>query len=218
MKTSNHLKWKLARKLISLSVRLVPASCNEWANAMYSELEYQEDEKKALQWATGCVMAGMILRIEKMIKGNLKISRWIFGIELIACLFPLTYVWLESLYWLSMVNFDNFGYWETAFRPPTPYIVMNFATIILGTLGPLGLILGFRAIILETGFANKVTQTILLTGTLILGVIHAVCWVLMGIETSFDYWSITFMISVLPAIVVLHLGYNYPPQLDNPVT
>jgi hypothetical protein len=47
----------LARRLLHAALRLAPANCLEWVEAMLSELEYIEGEWPALFWALGCTTA-----------------------------------------------------------------------------------------------------------------------------------------------------------------
>ena len=171
---------------------------------MMAEFYYIERGDHALSWAAGCVIAAVRMRCETMLIGNLKISHWVLGLELIFCFNALTFAWLESLFWLSMTNLETFQYSIRNAVQPIPFVVLNVSTIILGTSGPLSLLVGLRAMFLRGHFPGKFTQLIMFAGPLLLGVIHATCWSLLRV--GFNYWSAIFLVSIVPAPTVLLKG------------
>ena len=156
--------WEYAKQQPALLI--LPASGKEWAQAMLAEFYYIEREDHALTWAFGCVIAAVRMRCGAMLIGNLKVSRWVLGLELILCFNPLTFAWLESLFWLSMTNLETSQHTIRNAVQPMPFVILNFSTVILGTLGPLSLIVGFRSIFLRDHFPGKFTRRILFAGPL----------------------------------------------------
>ena len=205
---------RLAAILVQLAFLILPASGKEWAQAMLAEFYSIEREDHALTWAVGCVIAAIKMRGEAMLIGNLKVSRRVLGLELILCFNPLTFAWLESLFWLSMTNLVTFQYSIRNAVQPVPFVVLNISTLILGTLGPLSLIVGFRSIFLRDHFPGKFTQRILFAGPLALGIIHAACWSLLRV--GFDYRSAIFLVSILPALSAAHMIYICPSDNKRP--
>jgi hypothetical protein len=60
---------------------VLPSSRLDWARAMRAELDHLQDDREALIWAIGCVVAGSKERIGTMFAANLKISRWILALD-----------------------------------------------------------------------------------------------------------------------------------------
>lgn len=199
-----------------LAARFMPASSEEWVKAMLSEFYHCDNCRKALSWAAGCLLASCKMRIKKMVIGNMKISRWLLGPELIFCFFPLIFTWLESLFWLSMTNLVTFEYSIGNSVQPIPYVILNFSIIILGTLAPLSLFVAFRSIILDVHLPGKLIRLVLFVGPLLLGVIYTLCWSLLGLNSGNNFWSGLFLLSALPALGMGHMIYIYSPDDNQP--
>jgi hypothetical protein len=57
-------RWRrIANKIARHASWVLPGSRSPWAEAMRRELEYIEDDRAALRWAIGCVMASYAARL-----------------------------------------------------------------------------------------------------------------------------------------------------------
>lgn len=61
---------KFARRRLRHAISVFPESRSEWAKGMENELEYVEDDFKALRWAAGCALASYIEGRLGMDQGN----------------------------------------------------------------------------------------------------------------------------------------------------
>jgi hypothetical protein len=65
-------QWRrIARTVAGHASRVLPGARSGWAEAMRRELDYIEDDRAALRWAIGCVMAGYAERLAALPR-----SRW----------------------------------------------------------------------------------------------------------------------------------------------
>jgi hypothetical protein len=65
-------QWRrIARKVADHASWALPGARSGWADAMRRELDYIEDDRAALRWAIGCVMASYAARL-----AALQRSRW----------------------------------------------------------------------------------------------------------------------------------------------
>lgn len=212
---------RLAFALIRLALRLLPPSGNEWAKAMLAEFYYIDSDFNALAWAAGCVIATIKMRFEAMLIGNLKVSRWVLGPELVLCFTPLTFVWLDGIFGVSGIIRLNYGIVQEYFFSSsvgTFSLLMMISTAIFGISGPLSFILAMRIILLNRQLPGNNTGVVLITGPLVLGVIHITCWLLIGIDFRIDHYAGILMVSILPSLGVAHLFHVYSPNQDKAVT
>jgi hypothetical protein len=65
-------QWRrIARKVARHASWVLPGARSGWAEAMRRELDYIEDDRAALRWAIGCVMASYAQRLAALPR-----SRW----------------------------------------------------------------------------------------------------------------------------------------------
>ena len=197
-----------------LAVRAVPASCNEWAQAMLTEFSYLDHDRDALSWACGCVMAAVRLRYEAVELGNLKISRWILAPELLFCFLPLSMLWLGSTYQLMLIISGNTGFiYQNFFGTPggIPILLMLIAWFCLGISGPISLFIAFRLIILNRTTHRGSLGKIMTISPLLLAVITLSVWRSINANLPDDYWAAVLIEFILPALGAAHLYYVYTP-------
>jgi hypothetical protein len=95
----NGLPW-FAKLLLALAGRLMPSARREWAEAMSAEMHYLPRDA-ALSWAAGCLIAALKQRYTHMLKGNLRVSRWVMLFETLGCFGPAALAWWEFTFGLS---------------------------------------------------------------------------------------------------------------------
>jgi hypothetical protein len=138
MRPESFLGRLAAHRLAAHAGRVLPQHRSEWALAMQSEIDHLPSSRAALRWALGCVFASYIERMHVMNLGNLRISRWVLSLEMLMCFFWLT--WMFG----ALVSRGVYG-----FSGPLPidrwYLMMLFGTVV----GPIGLIVAFKSIVLN---------------------------------------------------------------------
>jgi len=125
-----------------------------------------------------------------MAVGNAQISRWVLVLEMLLCFTPLTLLFLAVMANLSRMH-----------RPDALFALS------VTSLGPIGLTLAFKIIVLNRPWVHRFLM-------LTLGVIAA--WSVLGYSLhmlvwsggSFrDGWRESVLISLLPALGLIHLVY-----------
>lgn len=213
MNRSETRSRRLAFALIELAIRLLPGTRIEWAKAMLSELYYLENDRKAVLWAVGCLVASIKERVSAMVTGNLKISRWILVPEMLLCFVPLTIGWLDSVGGASGIirlNMEIIQKYFFGVPGGTAALAMMVSGAILGVLGPVGLIAAMRLIALGRPISRWLGTT-LIVGPVLLGGTIVVARFIMDSELAVSREMV--LICVLPALGaahMLHLGPRTP--------
>lgn len=216
---------RVAIALIHFAIRLIPRTRLTWAQAMLSELQYVDGDSKAVQWAFGCLVTGIKLRINIMITGNLKIARWILMPEILLCFVPLSIAWLDSIFGGSGVIRLNAAVIHRNFIgvPGGEMVLMwMISTAILGALGPVGLIAGFRVAVLGRPLRTHWLCIALVIGPLLYGVLILISRFAVASPvasfTEVDFWRALVLLSALPAVGAAHmipLHPSAPPAAGN---
>jgi hypothetical protein len=144
---------------------------------MLSELQYVDGDGKAIQWAFGCLVTGIKLRVNLMIAGNLKIARWIFLPEILLCFVPLSFAWLDSIFGGSGVirlNVDVIYRYFLGVHGGQLVLIWMISTTLLGTLGPVGLVAGFRLVVLGRPLRIHWLRVALVIGPLLYGLLFLI--------------------------------------------
>lgn len=173
--------------LLNHAARVLPAERAEWARAMAHELDHIGDAFEALRWSLGCVMASYLMRIDHMMRVKFDVPHWLLSLEVLVCLGPLTLLWLAAMY---VVLIDG----ASGARIVVPTII--------GTLGPLSLLLALRVSILR----RRVPSALFV----VLAVSFAALSVIQLIEPDVAWfafqWRVWMLNSILPAMACAHLA------------
>jgi hypothetical protein len=213
----------LTRTLMRCAAQLLPRTRADWAKAMQCELDRFENDRDALVWAIGCVLAGIKERINAMFTGTPKISRWILAPEMLLCFVPLTIAWLDGIDGVSGIvrlNMDVIQRYFIGVPGGTLILAVMLAGAILGALGPIGLVAAFRSIVLGLPLRSRWLGTALVIGPILYGVLTIVARSAIGGSAAlsfesvdaFDFWSAVLLLSVLPAMGAAHLLHLGPPS------
>ncbi len=204
-----------ARWLLRLALRLMPPDRREWAEAMRAEFAYLPP-RGALRWSLGCLIAALKLRLSPMNTGDFRISRWVMLIETLGCFGFLTLAWFEITFGASgLVRHD----WEIVTKsyityPGGPYI---FAMIVLGAfvglVGPIGLFLGLRFVVLGRALANRPLGQALIVALLLYALAGAMGWFLGPPGFSPGGPGFTVLFVLLPLAGIVHLLYLARPAV-----
>jgi hypothetical protein len=186
----------------------------EWVRAMRAELSYLSNEHERLRWAFGCLVAAIKQRFVPMDTGTFRISRWVMLIETLGCFVPLTSGWLD-------LNFGSSGIIQHTpeiierFYPSVPggaYIVsMLFAVAVVSVLGPIGLFLGLRYILVGRGIRNRAVGITLIGIPIALSVLGTIAGFLVGPEGFKVGLEATLLFLILPVLGIAHLMYLAQP-------
>ncbi len=210
MTASASLLRRLALGLVRLAVRLLPPGRGDWADAMIAELQYVDDDRSALAWAGGCVIAVIRQRMRVMTTGNWKISRWIIAPEMLLCFLPLTIVWLDSIG-------KVWGVVMVAAPPVTaPWraVCLVIAMMIVATLGPAGLIAAFRLVALARPLCSQPLRIALIAGPILFGALLITWRLTIAGLGGFDFWSGLLLGCGLPLLGAVHLLHLSWPESD----
>jgi hypothetical protein len=204
-----------ASVLMRASAILLPRRRQFWAAAMRSEYEYIHTDRQAFTWAAGCFLVSLKERTI-MTKGNLKISRWLLGPEMLLCFLPLTLLWLDGIDGRSgLLRLDPASIQKYFIGAPGGTIVLLalISGVIFATVGPIALIAAARLIIWNRPITNAWLRAALLAAPMAYGAVTLLSRMVdMGTAAfsaaptdAVDFWSGIFLLSVLPAVGAAHL-------------
>jgi hypothetical protein len=151
-----------------------------------------------------------------MIKGDLKISRWLLTPELLLCFLPLTLLWLDAIDGRSgLLRLDRASIQKYFIGVPGGTVVL-FALIsgvILATIGPIALAAALRLIVWKRPVRSAWLRTALVAAPVLYGVIALLARMAdmgaaafsVAVSDAFDFWSGIVLLAALPALGAVHL-------------
>lgn len=210
------LRLRLALTLMRRLDQVLPESRRDWATAMRAELAHLANERDALSWAIGCIVAGSKERITTMLAGNLKVSRWILVPEMLLCFVPLTFGWVDAIGGGSgLIRMNRSAIQAYFLHAPDGTIVLAalIAGAALGVLGPTGLAAAFRWVVSGRTPGSPWLRSALVAGPALYGLVLLVARLAIGgtgalapnAADGFDFWSGILLLSVLPSLGAAHL-------------
>jgi hypothetical protein len=117
---------------------------------MQSEIEHLPNDRDALRWALGCVVASYAERINDMTFGTLRVSRWVLGLEMIMC-----FLWLTWMFG-ALASRGLYG-----FAGPIPMDAWFFTMLSVTVIGPIGFIVAFKSVVLGRPALGRVMTAVL---------------------------------------------------------
>ena len=141
MSEKGPLSQRMARRLTKHASCLLQKRRTDWAQAMRSELEYVPQGFAAFRWSIGCLLASYLERAKIVEFGSLKttrISRIVLTLEMLLCFLLPTAALLGLLLAIVLAEYPSF--WGTR---------MSALLLTTSFVGPLGLFLAFKSIVLE---------------------------------------------------------------------
>jgi hypothetical protein len=198
MSAKEMLSQRVARRLTAHAGSLLQQRRANWAQAMRSELEYVPQGLAALRWAVGCLFASYIERAENMMIGSLKttrISRVALTLEMLLCFLQPTGGVLLAV--ISVVAIAGFS---PGWGAPVSALLLSTSLV-----GPLGLFLAFKFIVLERPQMSKGV-------TLVFGVLAG--WTFIGntyfvlnFASPLSELRAIILMALLPVVGAAHLVY-----------
>ncbi len=151
-----------------------------------------------------------------MIKGDLKISRWLLAPEMLLCFAPLTWLWLDAIDGssrLTRLNAASIHHDFLSVPGGTAFLITLIVGAALATIGPLGLFAGLRLVVTGRPLKNAGLRIALLAAPMLYGAMTLVFRLSeMGVAAfdfaaadAFDFWSGIVLLSVLPALGAAHV-------------
>ena len=200
-----------AARVLGYAEWLLPQGKAEWARAMRSELQHIDGDHEALKWALGCLLASIKMRSSAMVLGNFRVSRWVLALEMALCFVPLSLGWFDIVFGQSGVvrlNADIVERYFFAVPGGTTMLILIFATAILGVLGPVGVLLALRAIVLNQPVRSRQIAYAVIAGSVLVGAVLLAQTLLFGsIATVPEIAGMLIMFSALPAAGMAHLAH-----------
>jgi hypothetical protein len=186
----------------------------EWMCAMRAELPYLSNEHECLRWAFGCLVAAIKQRFAPMDIGTFRISRWVMLIETLGCFLPLTIGWLDLNFGPSGIIRHTPEIIERFYLPAAggAFIVsMLFAGAVVSVLGPLGLLLGLRYVLVGRGIRNRAVGVTLIAIPVALYVLGTIAGILLGPEDFKVSFDAALLFGILPVAGIAHLMHLAKP-------
>ena len=138
MSEKEPLSQRMARRLTTHASCLLQKRRTDWAQAMRSELEYVPQGFAGFRWSIGCLFASYLERAKIVEFGSLKTTRIVLTLEMLLCFLLPTAALLGLLLAIVLVEYPSF--WGTR---------MSALLLTTSFVGPLGLFLAFKSIVLE---------------------------------------------------------------------
>lgn len=205
------VSWSVSM-LLGLASRLMPPERREWAEAMKAEMHYLPTGS-AFSWAAGCFIAALKQRFTRMHTGNLRITRWVFLVEMLGCFGPATLAWWEFSFGPSGAAYFGNKMFSTTFRDfPLEYqysLGLHAGHAITGMVAPIGLFLGLRFLMRNRAIVNRVFGYALIAA-LALQTIAGLIGVL-GFGVTPLLPGLFLLLIVLPVAGIAHLMYLGKP-------
>jgi hypothetical protein len=201
MSWSHSIVRQLARLLMRVVSWLMPEEKTEWAAAMRAEMLSLEGDYVAAAWAFGCLAVAIRTRINTMIVGDLRISKWVLVLEIACCFLPLT------LFWLLLLSdgFDPAVITQYLVAPDDIIVLVYLLSMaVLGSCGPIGLFVAFQHIAMGRSVRHY-PLGVLIVGLTLLGIVYAGSTLVLGGPGQWLLGVLLFVI--LPVVGAAHLRY-----------
>lgn len=203
----------LASIYMRFAISLLRNQHEDWARAMSAELEHV-DKSDRVSWAFGCLLAAIKQRIVSMQSGTLRISRSVLFLELIVCFLPLTLGWFDVVFggsglWQLNSNIIEKYFLDTPLN--TGILGMMIGAAIIGLIGPIGVLLTFRAVTTGAGLTNRTLGIGMIAGVSAYAVASVMLRLIAGPGGFAATPSFVLLMMVLPAAGIAHLMYLATP-------
>jgi hypothetical protein len=212
----------LARRAAAALVRgtaawLERTSRGQWGRAMRAELDHIDSDYEALRWACGCALAAITLRRTDMDMGTLRVSRFVLALEMALCFVPLTFGWFDVMFgmsgvaWLDGPTIDLY----VGTSAGVAMLAKMLAGAVIGLLGPVGLVVAMRNIVLGRALRRGLVSAALVVGPILLAAVYVVANLASGTELSIEWGGFYVLFAVLPlagAVHLIHLGGAQPAR------
>jgi uncharacterized BrkB/YihY/UPF0761 family membrane protein len=157
---------------------------------MISEIDQLPSGVSGTGWALGCIVVSYAERIRSMIRVTNTVSPWIFGLELLVCFVPLT--------WLFGASLESIAH---GFPGPTGALYASTALA-----GPVGLAITFWSVLHRNRKLNRAAIGALgvLAGWTLLAYSFAITqrWNFVATWSWRDY----VLLGLLPVFAAIHLA------------
>jgi hypothetical protein len=184
---------------------------------MRSEFDHIDDAGHAFLWAVGCLLTGFKERMNTMLHGDLKTSRWLLASEMLLCFVPLTLLWLDGIDGRSgLLRLNSAMIHKYFIDVPggMTFLIAMIGGVVLATIGPIALIAACRMILLGRPVKNTELRIGLIAAPILYGLMSVTFRAVetgaaafdFGSADAFDFWSGMLLLSILPALGAAHLA------------
>lgn len=151
-----------------------------------------------------------------MNKGSLRVSRFVLAAEMAACFVPLTLFWSAIMFDPSGVAWLNAATVERHYLSSTEGVAVLTTMLVgamVGSLGPLGIVVAARHILLGRALRHAGLLGALIVGPLALGAVYVGAHLVIGTEFTIQWFGFYVLFVALPLAGAAHLtylGYSSP--------
>ena len=180
----------------------------DWGRAMRAEIEHIEGDWQALRFACGCAWAAITLRSTAMDLGNLRVSRFVLALEMALCFVPLTLGWLDVLFGQSGVAWLDAAAVERYYLVNTDGVAALAKQLVgaaVGVLGPVGLIVAVRHLVLGRALHHGMLGVLLIAGPIALAVVYVAANLATDTSWSTEWAGFYVLFVALPLAGAAHL-------------
>lgn len=178
------------------------------------DAEFQHvSEGERLSWAFGCLIAAIKQRLVPMDTGDFRVSRFVMLIETLGCFGSLTMVQYEFTFGGSgLIRYNSeILQMVSRYQGGTYIFWMTVCGAVGGLVGPIGLFLGLRYVLVGRALANHTFGWSMIAATLGLYILGTVAGFLVGPPGFSIQPGFALLMVAMPAAGILHLMYLARP-------
>jgi hypothetical protein len=141
--------------------------------------------------------------------GTLRVSRLILVLEMALCFVPITFVWVDlvvgssGVAWLDPESVQSY----LGTTQGVAALAKMLAGALIGALGPLGLVVALRCVVLGRGLKRGLVSSALITGPIALGVVYVAANLASDTRFTASWAGFYVLFVALPVAGALHLLY-----------
>jgi hypothetical protein len=196
------LARQLAERLAEHAQSIMPRERGDWGCAMRNEIDHVKQSWDALGFAFGCVLTSYIERMTTM-TDRFGASPWVLSLWMLCC-----FGWDSTLF-VAAVASVLVGHGVLGFAGPAPVDADFWLTAAGAALGPVGLVLAFKAIVLGRP-ALSTTARVILGVASFATLIEAVA-VFAIVPHPLENWHGYVLLVALPLLGAAHLAWLGKP-------
>jgi hypothetical protein len=145
--------------------------------------------------------------------GTLRVSGFVLVLEMALCFVPITFGWFDVMFgmsgvaWLDGPTIDLYVGTPVGVAMLAKMLAKMLVGAVIGLLGPLGLVVAMRQIVLGRALRRGWVSAALVGGPILLATVYVVANLASGTEFSIEWGGFYVLFTVLPLAGAVHLSY-----------